>query len=250
MKKLILLSLFSAACFFASCKEEITAEHTNLYDPQMPEYFPTNPLLYSYDVCDDYVQIMWRDKSEGESGFIIYKACGNTVYTAIDTVVEPLESPALSYDYSYRDSFRVEPENSYYYKVSPYSHDNISDGVNFNFNVKLDPPLFYSVINFSSTTASIVWNKSASKFLILEYVLERKIYNGASEFTDVAALNPAESIYKDTALDSTKIYAYRMYSKSKYFRSPYSPLLYIIYNQGWRSWRPPTLFKDSASVKP
>lgn len=231
MRVLIFIEIIVAVFLLGSCKENLLVEHTNKFDPLSPDYTPVSPEVVSAVTNDDYLEISWVDKSIGTQGFFISKGFDQRV---IDTI--PVFSNRPHSEYVYRDSFNVKPGIYYYYGVKAYNRYNQSPSITFKINATLAYPIITRVSTISPNSAIINWYNNPSTLKITKRILERKDNSGGNnDFAIRAELDTALTSFNDTNLDTNIIYHYRMCSLSKYFKTIYSIVKKINYENGqWK----------------
>lgn len=225
----------------SSCKEELTAEHTNLHDPASESYTPIPPQAYYYLVYDDSIVIKWIDNSYNEDGYIVSKQLPFGSMYDLDTVYAPIGDSTAAYNYSYSDIFKPEPlnnRNTYIYEVSAFRSKNRSKPAIFFVSPSTANPSKISISHVSPSYCILSWNYTMgseySRLSTIGSIIERRIYNSnLLPYEVLDTLSRSEQKYHDMKLDTTNAYEYRLSTYTKYYRSNN----YLRVNIGYRNKR-------------
>lgn len=241
IKYFIFLSIAMCAVLFASCKEEITAEHTNIFDPESESYTPIAPKGYYYRVYDDSILIYWKDNSLYEDGYIISKRLPLGPSETIDTVFTPINNPTGLYDYIYCDIFRPEPLNNnrnYIYEISAYKSQKKSKPALFYISPASFIPKNFSVVHLSKSSLILRWGYSKgydfASLLSKNWVIKRKnqiLSNTSYDILDTLSISDVSFV--DDSLDINVTYCYYLSVLTKYYESERYQVYVTYRNNKW-----------------
>ncbi|WP_036222806.1 fibronectin type III domain-containing protein [Mesoaciditoga lauensis] len=171
---------------------------------------PFNPSsLYVNNLTYNSVTLKWKDNSDNEKGFVVYRSSTNSVFTQIATVAANTTT--------YTD-LNLTPNQTYQYEVLAYNE--IGDSP-FSNVIKAVPRLLAPILSITSSAThdiSLSWSEAATG------VVGFKLYRSEDDlnFMQISTFSKDQLTYTDGNLEASKTYYYEMRAYNSSCESGYS----------------------------
>ena len=171
---------------------------------------PFNPSsLYVNNLTYNSVTLKWKDNSDNEKGFVIYRSSTNSVFTPIATVATNVTTYT---------NLNLIPNQTYQYEVLAYNE--IGDSP-FSNVIKAIPRLLAPILNITSSAThdiSLSWSEAATG------VAGFKLYRSEDDlsFKQISTFSKDQLTYTDSNLEASKTYYYEMKTYNSFCESAYS----------------------------
>ncbi len=239
MRKIILTNIiliFLISFFSCSNEPDVDLILNNMHDSESENYIPTAPFGFNLiHSSEDSVVISWKDKSIGESGFVIERAVVKNSYDPKNYEIIGKVGENIT---RYKDTTNIKMNVSYFYKVRAFHDDTVgNDNYNHHIYVYLEllTPTFKIVKDtwskVENNNAYLYWNDNSTAEK--GFILKRSINGKPFEIIDSLPANTTS--YIDHNLDSMSIYQYRIQAFSNNTITPYEKTLSL--KRGFRFYK-------------
>jgi len=232
---------------------------SNVASTTTKQEIPFNPSdLVMTSVSTNTISLKWKDNSNNEEGFKIYRSTDSTKFIQIAT---PTKNTT-----TYTDE-GLKSDITYYYKVSAYNsagESTTSNEASTKTGIWIPTaPVNVGITSYSTDSVTLKWKntydattviyrKSISHNTYTVYkengVMMAKLTEGASssDFTPIATLSSATNTYTDRGLEYNTTYYYKLRSHTKYGWSQFTSVASITTKNTLP--KAPTNLKASASA--
>ena len=171
---------------------------------------PFNPSsLYVDELAYNSITLKWKDNSDNEKGFVIYRSSTNSVFTPIATVATNVTTYT---------NLNLSPNQTYQYEILAYNEIGNSPFSNI---IKAVPRLLTPILNITSSgthDVSLSWSEAATG------VVGFKLYRSEDDlsFKQISTFSKDQLTYTDNGLEASKTYYYEMKTYNSSCESTYS----------------------------
>jgi hypothetical protein len=201
----VILGLQLCTVLGSGCSDPHSPQFMNPHDGSSSGYRPASPSSVRIGEASERARtIMWHRNSSSEAGFVIERKAGSTGSYAILGL-----SPAGST--SFRDSSIITTDSIYFYRIHAYTTSGTAGSFDSaSFVLPFAAPFDLHIAASSHDAIQFAWTDTGT--FAEGYVLERR--TGKSSFQPVHQLPAGSTTYKETQLDTTEDYAYRIRSST------------------------------------